>query len=167
MFGVEGRDADGVGGRGVGCVYNGGCRGASFIIFTCNVKEQVLAGTLSLNFRTESQASKLFSPDRKKKWARLRKRWHIDCLVCASRTPGFRRVLPYIYVEEVQQCTAQSWRGGGEKLKCHVRLESLPRACFSWSSQCDPKTWSSWWFLRWHYDKAPPKPEPHRAGPVI
>lgn len=53
-------------GGGGGCVYNGGCRGASFIIFTCNVKEQDLAGTLSPNFGTESQASKLFSPDRKK-----------------------------------------------------------------------------------------------------
>lgn len=49
-----------------GCVYNGGCGGASFIIFTFNVKEQDLAGTSSPNFGTESQASELFSPDRKK-----------------------------------------------------------------------------------------------------
>ena len=75
MFGVEGRDANvcvcvcvcGLGGQEKGgCVYNGGCQGASFIIFTCNVKEQALAGALSLNFGTESQASKLFSSDRKK-----------------------------------------------------------------------------------------------------
>lgn len=54
MFGVEGRDGDVcvcvwvmV---GFGCVYNGGCCGASFIIFTCNVKERVLAGHLVTEF---------------------------------------------------------------------------------------------------------------------
>lgn len=78
-----------------------------------------LSDTSSPSFRTESQYSKLPSADKKKKWAWLpyeqnrivRKRWHIDCLVCASRRLGFRGVLLYIYVEEVQQCTAQTWGG--------------------------------------------------------
>lgn len=48
------------------CVFNVGCGGASFIIFTCNVKEQDLAGDSSLNFGTESQGSKLFPFDRQK-----------------------------------------------------------------------------------------------------
>lgn len=156
MCGVEGRDV-GEWGWGVGCVYNGGLSGCLLYYIYMQCEGVGLSRHLVTEFWEKITHEQIIFSWQEKKWALLRKRWHIDCLVCASRTPGFRHVLPYIYVEEVQQCTSQSWRGeGGEKLKCHVRLESLPQACFSWSSQCDPKTWSGWWFLRGHYDKAPP-----------
>lgn len=102
MFGVEGRDTAAVVSLAV-CVMGW---------FLC------LSGTWGTGLRRQLVAEFcnritgeqiIFSWQGKKKWARLRKRWHIDCLVCA----GVQRRRPLYICRRGAAVHATVGGGGG------------------------------------------------------
>lgn len=130
----RGKKGQGRGGA-AGCGWSGGyCASFSFSIKWVLVGWRGgsdLSDTSSPSLRSESQYSKLPSAD-KKKWAGspnekkknriVRKRWHIDCLVCASKDWVSEVSPPYICRR--RDAVHSAAVKGNDRLKCHFRLET-------------------------------------------